>query len=100
MMFGASLFKYDEQQQELVFSPRPFLHRDFFKEGRIKTTLLSHIDFIIENHTGYSTYSDKVSIAGYVVDGKDVEDIRGQLALDIRNRVVKQVIVTYKHADI
>lgn len=100
MMFGARLFNFDEQHQELVFSPRPILHQDFFKEGRIKTKLLSQIDFIIENHTGHSTYSDKIFIAGYVVDGKAVEEIRGQLALDIRNRVVKQVIVKYKHADI
>lgn len=93
MMFGKSVFQYNE---ELIFSPTPLLHADFFLEGRVKTTLLSSIEFIIENKTSLPTYSDQVEVDYYLVDGEHVIEVKGDLALQIRSGQVKQIIMVYK----
>ncbi|MFH5835037.1 cellobiose phosphorylase [Proteiniclasticum sp. C24MP] len=93
MMFGKSLFTYTD---ELCFSPEPILGADFFADGHVKTTLLSQIEFIIENDTGLPTYSEQVRIDHYRVDGKRYECICGDLAKKVRDRQVKQIIMIYK----
>ncbi len=93
MMFGKAIFQYND---ELVFSPSPILSGDFFKEGRIKTTLLSKIEFIIENTTSLPTYSEQVMLDYYLVDGKRVQEIKGDLAIKIRNCQVKEIVMVYK----
>lgn len=93
MMFGKSIFQCTD---ELVFSPRPILHADFFLKGRVKTTLLSNIEFIIENETTLSTYSDQVMVDCYWVDEKRVEEVKGSLALKIRSGQVKKIVMVYK----
>lgn len=93
MMFGKSIFHFEE---ELIFSPSPILSSDFFKEGRIKTTLLSKIEFIVENKTSLPTYSDQVMVDYYLVDGKRVQEIKGNLAIKIRNCQVKEIVMVYK----
>lgn len=93
MMFGNSIFHYTD---ELVFSPSPILREDFFKEGCVKTTLLSKIEFIIENKTSLPTYSEQVMVDYYVIDGRRVHEIKGDLALKVRNGLVKQVTMVYK----
>ncbi|MCD4712647.1 MAG: cellobiose phosphorylase [Clostridiales bacterium] len=93
MMFGESVFQYTD---ELVFSPRPILHADFFHEGRVRTTLLSTIEFIIENETSLSTYSEQVMVDYYLVDGKRIKEIRGDLALKIRTGQVRKIVMVYK----
>lgn len=93
MMFGKSLFTCGD---ELCFSPEPILSADFFVDGRVKTTLLSEIEFIIENDTGLPTYSERVCIDHYKVDGKRYAGICGDLALKVRDRQVKQIIMIYK----
>lgn len=93
MMFGESVFIYTD---DLVFSPEPILHADFFSEGRVKTTLLSVTEFIIENKTSLSTYSGEISIDCYWVDGERFKEIKGELALKIRNGHVKQIVLVYK----
>jgi len=93
MMYGKNLFIYNDK---LVFNPKPILHERFFKDGRVKTSLLSDIEFIIENRTGYSTYSDQVDLDYYLVDGDKVYEITGDLAEKVRSKKVKQVIMVYK----
>lgn len=93
MMFGESVFQYTD---ELVFSPSPILHSDFFLDGRLKTTLLSTIEFIIENETSLSTYSEQVMVDYYLVDGKHVKEIKGDLALKIRKGQVRKIVMVYK----
>ncbi|HSR03134.1 MAG TPA: cellobiose phosphorylase [Proteiniclasticum sp.] len=93
MMFGAAVFKYTDT---LYFSPEPILSADFFSEGRVRTTLLSDIEFIIENNTLLPTYSEKVGVDHFVVDGERYECIKGDMAYKVRNRQVKQVIMVYK----
>ncbi len=93
MMFGESVFKYTD---DLVFSPSPILNADFFLEGRVKATLLSEIEFIVENNTSLSTYSSEICVDYYLVDGARYEEIKGELAHKIRNCQVKQVIMVYK----
>ncbi|GAB6107785.1 cellobiose phosphorylase [Fusibacter bizertensis] len=93
MMFGNSIFHYTD---ELVFSPSPILREDFFKEGCVKATLLSKIEFIIENKTSLPTYSEQVMVDYYEVDGKRVHEIKGDLALKVRNGLVKQITMVYK----
>ena len=88
-----SVFQYNE---ELIFSPAPLLHADFFLEGRVKTTLLSSIEFIIENKTSLPTYSDQVEVDYYLVDGERVIEVKGDLAQQIRSGQVKQIIMVYK----
>jgi hypothetical protein len=92
MMFGGALFKYTDT---LHFSPEPILSADFFREGRVRTTLLSDIEFIIENDTSLPTYSEKVCVSHYRVDGERYGRIEGDLAYKIRNRQVKQIIMVY-----
>ncbi len=93
MMFGNSVFQYTD---ELVFSPSPILNSDFFTEGRVKTTLLSTIEFIIENMTSFSTYSEQVMVNHYLIDGERVLEIKGNLAQKIRSGKVKQIVMVYK----
>lgn len=93
MMFGKSLFKMTD---ELVFSPEPILHADFFLEGRVKATLFSKIEFVIENKTSLSTYSDDVQVDYFLVDGERFDEIKGAQALKIRNGLVKQIVMVYK----
>ncbi|MDW7662893.1 MAG: hypothetical protein SCL54_15940, partial [Bacillota bacterium] len=93
MMFGNSVFQYTD---ELVFSPSPILHSDFFMEGRVKTTLLSTIEFIIENKTSFSTYSEQVMVDHYLIDGMREQEINGSMALKIRSGQVKQIVMVYK----
>jgi hypothetical protein len=93
MMFGETLFKYTDT---LVFSPSPILHASFFKDGRVKVMLLSEIEFIVENTTLLPTYSDKIAVDHYLVDGERFGDVKGDLAYKIRNRQVKQIIMVYK----
>lgn len=93
MMFGESVFKFTDV---LEFSPNPILHADFFLEGRVKATLLSEIEFIVENKTSLPTYSAEVSVDYYLVDGVRYDEIKGELAHEIRNCQVKQIIMVYK----
>lgn len=93
MMFGKSLFTF---RDELCFSPEPILGADFFADGRVTTTLLSDTEFIIENDTGLPTYSERVRIDHYKVDGKAYTRICGDLAQKVRDRQVKQIIMIYK----
>jgi len=93
MMFGKSMFRCTD---ELEFAPTPLIHNDFFKEGRVKTTLLAEIEFIIENETSLPTYSKDVIVDYYLVDGQRFENIIGDLAIQVRDRKVKQIIMVYK----
>lgn len=93
MMFGKSVFQYAD---ELEFSPRPILHSDFFVDGRVKTTLLSTIEFIIENKTSFSTYSEQVMVDYFMVDGVRFSKVKGSLALKVRSGQVKQIVMVYK----
>lgn len=93
MMFGKAIFRYTDT---LIFSPSPILHADFFLDGRVKATLLSSIEFIVENNTALSTYSDAVEVECYWVDGERFESVKGELALKVRMCEVKQVIMFYK----
>jgi len=70
--------------------------RIFFHEGRVRTTLLSTIEFIIENETSLSTYSEQVMVDYYLVDGKRIKEIRGDLALKIRTGQVRKIVMVYK----
>ena len=93
MMFGKSMFRYTD---ELEFAPTPLIHNEFFKDGRVRTTLLSEIEFVIENETSLPTYSEDVVVDYYLVDGQRFESIRGDLAIQVRDRKVKQIIMLYK----
>ena len=93
MMFGKSLFSYDDV---LKFTPKPILSAEFFKDGKVVTQLLSKIEFIIENETGYPTYSEKIDVDYFLVDGHKVERVDGPLAEAIRERKINQVRMVYK----
>lgn len=93
MMFGKQLFT---QKERLVFTPSPILTPEFFLNGRVVTTLFSKMAFVIENHTGYATFSDEVEVAYYLVDGERVPSIEGDLALKVRNGEVAQVTMVYQ----
>lgn len=93
MMFGETVFKYTDC---LVFSPSPILHADFFLDGRVKATLLSEIEFIVENNTSLPTYSAQIGVDYYLVDGVRFDEIKGDLAHEVRKCQVKQIIMVYK----
>lgn len=93
IMFGESIFQYTD---ELIFSPRPIIHQDFFLDGRVKTTLLSNIEFVIENKTLLPTYSKHIMVDYYLVDGKRVQEIKGSMALKIRCGQVKKITIIYR----
>ncbi|SFO01076.1 hypothetical protein [Proteiniclasticum ruminis] len=93
MMFGKMLFTYTDT---LRFTPKPVLNVDFFVEGRLRTTLFSEIEFIIENATGLPTYSEQVAVDYYRVDGEKCASISGALAHKVRERQVKQIVMVYK----
>jgi len=58
MFFGDKLFVYEDG--ELNFTINPKLHKSFFKDGSVSTTLFSTIDVEIINPSNLNTYDTSV----------------------------------------
>lgn len=93
IMYGNALFRFTDQ---LIFSPKPLIHSDFFKDGLVQTTLFSKTKFIIDNGTGLSTYSDQICLDYFIVDGEIFEEVKGDKAIQIRDGHVTEITMVYK----
>jgi len=100
MMMGKSLFNF--VNNELVLKLEPILHRDFFDENKeISFKLFGTCEVTYHNETLKNTYGDsKANVLNYILyyhDGKVIEvndkDVRGNLAIDIREGKVKKMTV-------
>lgn len=100
MMTGHNLFKYSEDK--LIFELNPILKSDFFKGGKIKTTILGNVKLEYINLNNKDTFgTNKGIIKEYkLIDYSNNEKIiygdkiLGEEAFNIRNNKYKNIIVT------
>ncbi|MBS5937863.1 hypothetical protein [Clostridium sp.] len=99
MMVGENIFRYENGILEFKLSP--ILSKDFFKENKISTTLLGSISLTYINDSNKNTFGENRGvIERYKLiykDNKEIEinsnKINGSIAEDIRNNLVKDIIV-------
>lgn len=100
MMVGTKLFTVENGQLQLNLNP--ILSKDFFKDGVVETTILGQIKLVYNNKNNKDTFGNN---AGSVSEIKIIDNddnvisiegnkIVGQLAHNIRNRKVKEIIAS------
>lgn len=99
MFYGKSIFK--TLNGELVFKLNPKLHKEFFINHKIETTLFKDIKLIYHNKLLVNTYDDDAYIEKIVLTTKDQviqfdqSFIEGKWAKDIRKKNVLKIDVYY-----
>lgn len=88
MFLGRNVFEY--RNDELYFVARPYLKNEFFENGEASITLLNGLTFKIINKNNIDTYNaTKIT---YEVNGKKYEELKGEIASNIREGLIKEVI--------
>lgn len=88
LFIGPSLFNVENDELVLTLSPK--LNKEMFDENNeAQFTLFNKTKVIYHNPNCLNTYDAKV--INYVVDGVSYSEIRGKLALDLRNGVIKEI---------
>jgi hypothetical protein len=90
MMFGKHPFVIKNGELELNLEPK--LHASFFKEGVVSARFLGDIDVVYHQATPQNTY-EVFNINYFEIDGKRMNQIKGQDALRVRNKDVKRIDV-------
>ena len=99
MFYGKDLFTYKDD--ELIFKPKPILHRDFFLDGKVETKLFGSTHVVYHNPDMINTYDQDAKIKKIVLRTKDEEIISnqsfvsGNWAKHIRNKDVLEIYVYY-----
>ena len=93
MMYGKQPFVMDGN--ELTLQLRPILTKEFFADGTVTFTFLGTIRVTYHNESRIDTFDPDFAIDRYVVDGKEVDTIRGSLAEAVRNRTVKTIDIYF-----
>jgi hypothetical protein len=99
MFYGKHLFKISNG--DLIFELNPKLHKDFFINHKVETTLFKDIKLIYHNEWLVNTYDDDAYIEKIVLTTKDqtiIFDqsfIEGKWAKDVRNKNVLKIDVYY-----
>ena len=93
MMLGKHIFKVVDGQLTLQLTPK--LHKSFFNNNKVRFTLFGTTTVTYVNESGINTYDKEFEIKNYNVDGKDVPEIKGDLAHKLRNKEIKEVIIYF-----
>ncbi len=99
MFYGKELFKYKDKN--LIFELNPRLHKDFFLDKKIETTLFGNIKLTYHNEYLVNTYDQNAYIQKIVLTTKDQiitfdqSFIEGKWAKDIRQKNVLKIDVYY-----
>lgn len=88
MFLGKDVFEY--RNNELYFVARPYLKKDFFENGEASITILNGLIFRIINKNNIDTYNAKKIT--YEVNGQKYEELKGKIASDIRDGLIKEVV--------
>lgn len=93
MFIGENMFTY--KNDELYLSISPKLDKSLFDENNeASITLFNGLKIkVVTGKHKINTY-DKHEFS-YVIDSKEYKEVKGQLALDIRDGKVKEIIVKY-----
>ncbi len=91
MMFGKKPFIM--KNNELTLNLQPLISKEFFKNNRVSFTFLGKTKITYFNKDLKDTFSDDFEITGYSVDGEKVSEIKGDLALRLRDGLVKDIVV-------
>ena len=95
MFIGEHLFEENNGRLKLTLSPK--LSKEFFdEEGKVQFTLFN------KTHITYLNI-DRIDLfeknkLEYIVDGKRYNSIEGQMALDLRNGLIKDILVEIRKA--
>ena len=92
MMFGKNPFI---QTDKLELNLKPLLSKDFFKDGKVSFTFLGKTKVTYINENNINTFDKEFKIKSYLVDGISYEKVTGEIALNLRNGLVKEVIVYF-----
>ncbi|MCD4826342.1 MAG: hypothetical protein K8Q99_01020 [Acholeplasmataceae bacterium] len=99
MFYGKNIFEF--LNGKLIFKLNPKLHKDFFKDHKIETTLFKDIKLIYHNKLLINTYDKDAYIEKIVLTTKDQviefdqSFIEGKWAKDIRKKTVLKIDVYY-----
>ena len=93
MMFGKKPFVMDGT--ELKLDLHPTLHKDFFKDGKVSFTFLGSIPVTYINESSINTFDPSFKIKKYEIDGSSYEEVKGDIALQVRNKKVKEIKVYF-----
>lgn len=93
MLFGKKPFIYKDGELHVNF--KPALKKDFFKNGLVTFTFLGKVKVTYVNESNINTYDPSFAITRYEVDGTEQKELRGTVAQDIRNGIVKEIRVYF-----
>lgn len=99
MFYGKEIFTYKDGKLKFELNPR--LHKDFFLDHKIETTLFKDIKLIYHNEKQINTYDADAYIERIVLTTKDQTHtfdqsfIEGKWAKDIRQKNVLKIDVYY-----
>lgn len=98
MFIGKEIFKYENN--ELVFELSPKLHKDFFKNKVVKTTLFRNLEIIYINEDNVDTYEGNINKIEVITKEQEYKilgsKIKGELALAVREGKVNKIKVYIK----
>ena len=92
MMFGKKVFTYDS---ELTLNLKPLLHKKFFKDGEVSFKLFGKVKVTYVNENNINTYDKEFKIKHYVVDGVKMNEVKGDLAEQVRSCEVQEIKVYF-----
>lgn len=93
MMYGSKPFIY--QDGKLKLSLKPVLTKDFFKNQEISFMFLGKTKVTYINESNIDTFDKDFIIKKYIVDYKEVSEIKGKLAEKVREGLVKSIKVYF-----
>ena len=93
MMFGKTPFTLDGN--DLKLDLHPSLHKDFFKDGQLSFAFLGSIKVTYINESNINTFEPSFKVEKYVIDGTTYNEIKGDIALQVRNKEVQEIKVYF-----
>jgi hypothetical protein len=93
MMYGKKPFIMEDKELTVHF--QPILTKEFFEKGVLEFVFLGTIKVTYYNESNIDTFDPSFKISKYVVDGETVSEIKGPLALKVRNRQVSDIKVYF-----
>jgi len=92
MMMGKKPFIYDG---ELKLNLQPALSKEFFKDGKVSFRFLGKTLVTYINENNVDTFNGEFKIKKYIVDSIEMDEVKGDLAHDIRLGLIKEIKVFF-----
>lgn len=92
MMMGKTPFVFEG---ELKLNLKPLLSKEFFADSKVSFMFLGKTLVTYVNELNVDTFNGKFKIKKYVVDGIEMDEVKGEIANKVRNGLVKEIIVFF-----